>query len=191
MRDDSYPHPVSDPEADGIPGYADDDSTAWDDVDSGRIADGPEPAALPSDIPLAVDRYGTTAEEQRVGEPLDYKLGQERPDPALEQDLAPVREQPGPTLEQDLAPAWGQPGPTPDEADPDALEYAVQGALDDPDLNAAGPSRIGRIVEPDEGLRPDDEKDMIGRDAGAAGGGASAEELAMHEEPAPDHLPPD
>jgi hypothetical protein len=32
--------PVSDPEAEGLPGTADDDSTAYDDVDSARIAGG-------------------------------------------------------------------------------------------------------------------------------------------------------
>ena len=47
MREDEFPHPVSDPEAEGLPGTADDDSSAWDDVDSGRIADGPDPGLLP------------------------------------------------------------------------------------------------------------------------------------------------
>src|SRR4051795_6797659 len=86
MRDDNFPKPVSDPEADGLPDTADDDSTAWDDVDSGRIADGPDPGMLPldrDDRPLAVDHYGTTPEEARAGESLDLKLEREIPDPAL------------------------------------------------------------------------------------------------------------
>ena len=45
---------------DGLPGTADDDSTAYDDVESEREAGGPDPAALPVDSPLAVDRFGTT-----------------------------------------------------------------------------------------------------------------------------------
>ena len=88
MRTEDFPTPVSDPEAGGLPGTADDDSTAWDDVDSPRVADGPDPAALPldrDDRPLAVDHFGTTAEEAREGESLDLKLGREVPDPALQE----------------------------------------------------------------------------------------------------------
>src|SRR5688572_28309480 len=87
MREDTYLRPVSDPEAEGLPGTADDDSTAFDDVGSPRIADGPDPAALPGDQPLAVDRFGTTAEEARLGESLDYKLARERDD---RDDLPPT-----------------------------------------------------------------------------------------------------
>ena len=57
MREDDFPRPVSDPEADGLPETADADSTGWDDVNSGRIADGPDPAMLPGgrdEHPMAV-----------------------------------------------------------------------------------------------------------------------------------------
>src|SRR4051812_39551856 len=87
MRNDDYPSPVSDPEAEGLPGTADDDSTANDGVDSVRWADGPDPAVLPSDRPLGVDHFGTTAEEQRAGESLDARLWQEQPDVQPETDL--------------------------------------------------------------------------------------------------------
>ena len=40
--------------------------------------------------------------------------------------------------------------------------------------------RAGRLVEPDEGLESDTEKDMIAYDAGISGAGASAEEAAVH-----------
>ena len=43
---DDFPRPVSDPAAEGLPETADDDSTAYDDVESSRIADGPDPAKL-------------------------------------------------------------------------------------------------------------------------------------------------
>jgi hypothetical protein len=79
----SYPRAVSDPAADGVPEYADDESTAFDDVDSAREADGPDPAPLPADRedgPLALDEFGTTAEEQRTGESLDARLAREQPD---------------------------------------------------------------------------------------------------------------
>jgi hypothetical protein len=40
----------------------------------------------------------------------------------------------------------------------------------------------GRIVADDEGVRADTEKDAVAYDVGAAGGGLSAEEAAMHIE---------
>lgn len=42
---------------------------------------------------------------------------------------------------------------------------------------------VGRLVEPDEGLRPDTEPDMVATDVGTDLGGYSAEEAAMHLEP--------
>jgi len=40
MRQDNYPHPVSEPAAAGLPDYAADDSTTCDDVRLGRETDG-------------------------------------------------------------------------------------------------------------------------------------------------------
>ncbi|MFC7729434.1 DUF5709 domain-containing protein [Actinomadura keratinilytica] len=40
----------------------------------------------------------------------------------------------------------------------------------------------GRIVEEDEGVRTDTEKDAVARDVGDDGGGFTAEERAMHIE---------
>ncbi|MDQ2797627.1 MAG: DUF5709 domain-containing protein [Actinomycetota bacterium] len=40
--------------------------------------------------------------------------------------------------------------------------------------------RAGRLVAPDEGAHPDEEKDEIATDVGRAGYAASAEEAAMH-----------
>lgn len=51
--------------------------------------------------------------------------------------------------------------------------------------------RAGRLVAPDEGAHPDEEKDEIATDVGRAGYAASAEEAAMHvneEDAAPAHL---
>jgi hypothetical protein len=140
MRQDNYPHPVSDPEAEGLPDVADDDSVADERANSPRVADGPSPAALPADRPQAIDRFGTTAAEQRAGESLDYKLAREEPN-----------------------------------ADSPVSMYDIPGEPGDPG------APIGRLVEPDEGVREDDEKDMLAFDAGAAGGGPTAEEAAMHE----------
>ncbi|HEY0700529.1 MAG TPA: hypothetical protein VGD43_22330, partial [Micromonospora sp.] len=90
MRDDDYPTPVSDPEADGLPGTADDDSTANDDVETGREADGPDPAELPGNRSgtVAVDHFGDTAEEQLDGESLDYKIAREQLEPSVDDPLA-------------------------------------------------------------------------------------------------------
>ena len=180
MRDDNYPTPVSDPEAEGLPGTADDDSTANDDVQTGRWADGPDPAALPADRATAVDRYGTTAEEQRAGESLDYRLSQEEPDIQPEEPLA----SPGALADEAIdeqgaaqarldADVFGE-SPT---SDPDSkVSLYDHGRLD-----GTTDQPVGRLVEPDEGYGTDTETDNIAYDAGAAGGGASAEELAIHE----------
>src|SRR5207248_2793876 len=98
IMDEQYPKLVSDPAADGIPEYADDDSHADEEADATRIADGPDPA---------VSMYDR--------------------DPAQRP--------------------------------------------------------VGRLVAPDEGAHGDAEKDEVARDAGVSGGGASAEELAMHPVP--------
>jgi hypothetical protein len=191
MRTDDYPTPISDPEAAGLPETADDDSTAYDDVDTGRAADGPDPAQLPldrDDRPLAVDRFGTTPEEAREGESLDLKLDRETPDPALRDAGARPDTVPSPISAKSF--------------DPDAIGEEIDAvdrdtALDQAPVqpNAGSPvsmydtgiggrdGTVGRLVEPDQGFGEDTEKDAIATDAGAAGGGATAEEAALHEIP--------
>jgi hypothetical protein len=172
--DDTYPKPVSDPEADGIPEYADDDSTAWDDVESPRIADGPDPYPVPGDRddgPAAIDEYGTTPEEQRRGEPLDLRLAREEPDISPDSVGADLRDD-----EDDTRP-WGDEIPV----DPHLDSHVSMYDRDEPGLPPTG--GVGRLVAPDEGVHEDTEKDEVAFDAGAAGGGASAEELAMHAVP--------
>lgn len=189
MREDSFPRQVSDPAADGIPEYADDDSTANDDVGV-RISDGPNPAPLPRDRDDDVNRFGDTAEEQRQGESLDRKLGRETPDPSVVAE-APARPD---TVASPIAAESFDADPldeTVDRLDPGTAlddDGPVDPHLDSPVSmydRPLGPDddfgSVGRIVEPDAGFGEDTEKDMIGYDAGAAGGGASAEELAMHE----------
>jgi hypothetical protein len=191
MRSDDFPNPVSDPESGGLPDTADDDSTARDDVDTGRAADGPDPAQLPldrDDRPLAVDRYGTTPEEAREGEPMDLKLAQERPDPALQE----VGERPD-TVASPIAAESFDPDPLGEETDavdPGTTldEAPVEPDRDSPvsmyDTGIGGrDGTVGRIVEPDQGVGEDTEADAVAYDAGAAGGGATAEEAALHEIP--------
>jgi hypothetical protein len=49
--------------------------------------------------------------------------------------------------------------------------------LDDGEV---GDARAGRLVDPDEGLGEDEEKDLVGDDVGIDGAAASAEEAAVH-----------
>ena len=186
MRNDDYPTQVSDPEAEGLPGTADDDSTAYDQVDTGRWADGPNPAALPADRPQAVAAFGTTAAEQRAGESLDYRLSQEEPDIQPEDPL----ESPGVLADEAIdeqsaaqarldADVYGE-SPTSDPGSKVSIYDFGQ-------LDGTSPEPVGRLVEPDEGYGYDTEPDSIAYDAGAAGGGASAEELAIHQTEAPEY----
>jgi hypothetical protein len=182
MRDNDYPAEVSDPEASGLPGTADDDSNAYDSVESGRWADGADPAALPGVGPGGSNRFGDTPEEAVQGESLDYRLRQEQPDVGAE-DPIPGRRDPfdetvGDSEQQQLdADVWGQ-SPTSDPKSQISL-------YDDGQLDDDNPDSVGRLVAPDEGSGWDDEAESVAYDAGAAGGGASAEEAAMHETNAP------
>ncbi|BCJ76986.1 hypothetical protein CS0771_65300 [Catellatospora sp. IY07-71] len=184
-RQDSYPHPVSDTEADGIPEYADQDSNAYDEVESVREADGRDPAPLPADReagPLAVDEFSTTAGDGTDGEPLATRLAREEPD-VLEEidDGAPLRPADGSDTVEDEQPSFDRQlhdeAPVDPHLDSQVSMYERMG--EDPLTGGL----VGRLVAPDEGLESDTEGEAVAYDAGAAGGGASAEELAMHEVP--------
>jgi hypothetical protein len=103
----------------------------------------------------AAIRHGTTAAEQQAGESLDQLLAEEEPDVDDEVD----DERAG-----DLA------------GDEDAGDQEVDGMLpgDGQDF------RAGRLVAGDEGAHPDEEADLVARDTGIDGGGATAEEAAVH-----------
>jgi len=60
--------------------------------------------------------------------------------------------------------------------EPDAL-------TDDGSEPADGDDEVGRLVESDEGARPDTEAELTARSAGTDRGGFSAEESAMHLDP--------
>ncbi|MBM9459708.1 hypothetical protein JK386_07315 [Nocardioides sp. zg-536] len=73
-----------------------------------------------------------------------------------------------------------------EEPEPDPLAEAE--AVDDDGLTheadlpgtEVGDQRAGRLVDPDEGLGADTEKDLVAGDVGIDGAAASAEEAAMH-----------
>ena len=104
-------------------------------------------------------RYGTTAEEEQEGESLDQHLAEEEPDDAFDSGDEDDDEESGyVTGDEDIA---GE--------DIDGL------LLDD------GPDpRAGRLVAEDEGAHADTEADLVARDTGIDGGGATAEEAAIH-----------
>ncbi|MDQ7906296.1 DUF5709 domain-containing protein [Phytohabitans sp. ZYX-F-186] len=185
---DQYPHPLSDPEVLGVPDVADDDSGAYDEVETVREADGPAPAAIPldrDDHPDGIDTFGNTPDEQRDGESLDDKLTRETPDPAMRD--------PGERRDVKTSPIQVE------AFDPDPLTEETDRVDSDTPLDDTGPvdprrdsavslydlepgeREVGRLVEPDEGVRGDTEESSIARDAGAAGGAPTAEEAAIHE----------
>jgi hypothetical protein len=104
-------------------------------------------------------RFGSTADEQSSGESLDQLLAEEEPDTPFDVD-------------DDL------PENSDDENsdDEDEAEEYVDGLL----LDDGPDPRAGRLVAEDEGAHPDEETDLVARDAGIDGGGASAEEAAVH-----------
>ena len=105
-------------------------------------------------------RYGVTAEEQEEGESLDQLLSEEEPDPALQfEDDDEDDDEDGD-----------------EEEDDDAGDEDVDGLL----LDDGPDPRAGRLVAEDEGAHPDDEADLVATDVGIDGGGATAEEAAVH-----------
>ena len=129
--------------------------------DSGDTLDG-----APGDDPLdrgvipperwsSAMRFGSTASEQESGESLDQLLAEEEPDITAEID----DERP-----EDIA------------GDEDAADEDIDGLL----LDDGPDPRAGRLVADDEGSYPDNEPDLVARDAGIDGGGATAEEAAVH-----------
>jgi hypothetical protein len=100
-------------------------------------------------------RYGSTAAEQQGGESLDQLLAEEEPDVTADLGDEPIGDLDG---------------------DEDAGDEDVDGLL----LDDGPDPRAGRLVAEDEGAHQDEEADLIARDTGIDGGGASAEEAAMH-----------
>jgi hypothetical protein len=112
-------------------------------------------------------RFGTTEEEQAEGESLDQLLAEEEPDDTLdltEAELSDDEEEEEEEEEEDA------------DEDDDAGDEDVDGLL----LDDGPDPRAGRLVAEDEGAHPDDEEDLVATDVGIDGGGATAEEAAVH-----------
>ncbi|MFC5380834.1 DUF5709 domain-containing protein [Aquipuribacter nitratireducens] len=118
---------------------------------------------VPNDRPVAATAHGTTAEEQHEGGSLEARLEAEEPEV--------FEERPGDAVlptDQPLTDATGE-----DVSSEDL-------AMTEDDDSEVGDLRAGRLVEPDEGVREDTEKDLVAEDVGIDAGAASAEEAAMH-----------
>ena len=87
MRDDQTP--VSTQADTGISGI---DIDVDESMSAGEILDREH---SPLDRPVAVDEFGTTANEQRDGESLEGRIQRELPDPALAVDVAFLSEAEG------------------------------------------------------------------------------------------------
>ncbi|MCH0542628.1 hypothetical protein I3F58_24325 [Streptomyces sp. MUM 203J] len=149
MGDEVYqPDPSTDREVREDHGLLDNEDTLMD-----RPADPYDEGYSPPERPWGVDHHGTTAREQREREPLDQRLGEEVPDPALI--------------------------PEDGENVPDGIGD-LPGGMGEPYDQEVGNRRAGRIVALDEGAHPNTDSDVVARDVGVNGGAASAEEAAMH-----------
>lgn len=117
-----------------------------------------------------------TLDDDRVADPLDTGVAAaDRWAGANRFGTTPAEARAGESLEQLLA-----------EEEPDVDPYAdeASGETEDEDeLTRRGyerEPRAGRLVADDEGFGEDEEADSVASDAGVDGGGASAEEAAIH-----------
>jgi hypothetical protein len=167
-----------------------DDNEVLDPIDEGDYTNDPTASVydtswVPDDRPRHRTDYGNTLSEMREGESLDQHLAEEEPD-VLERELGDPVDQIDPPrgelIDTDET-MDGQAATAADLEDPevDALVEDEGGETEVPaaEFDEEQP-RAGRLVEPDEGLESDTEKDMIAYDAGISGGAASAEEAAVH-----------
>lgn len=89
-----------------------------------------------------------------------------------------IREGPHETLDQRLAEEIPEPDPYADDDEEDNLTVrADEEILDDGEV---GDLRAGRLVDPNQGIGPDVDKELVGLDVGIDGAAASAEEAAVH-----------
>lgn len=120
----------------------------------------PEDQLQPEDT--LVDRGVEDALDEGFSPPERYSAGESFGN-------TPYEEETGETLDQRLA----QEEPEPDPYVEAARETENVGG-------EVGNQRAGRLVDEDEGLGPDEEKDLVADDVGVDGAGAGAEEAAVH-----------
>ncbi|MBZ9640263.1 DUF5709 domain-containing protein, partial [Streptomyces sp. PSKA30] len=143
--------------------------------------------------PMADDVYQPTGtnEEQEDAAPLDLQdaVDERTYDDTLDEGYSPpekplgvtrhgttaAEQHTGESLDQRLA----QERPDVDEPAGDDIGD-LPGGDGEPVDPEAGTERAGRLVAPDEGLRPDTTKEAVADDRGVDAGAAGAEEAAVH-----------
>ncbi|HEV2935996.1 MAG TPA: DUF5709 domain-containing protein, partial [Streptosporangiaceae bacterium] len=143
-----------------------DDYQVQDSTDTLSGAPGDDPldrGVVPPERWSAGIRYGTTETEQESGESLDQLLAEEEPDDTLD-EIEDEEDEEDDEEYEDIA------------GDDDAGDEDVDGLL----LDDGPAPRAGRLVAEDEGAHEDDEEDLVATDVGIDGGGATAEEAAIH-----------
>ncbi len=119
----------------------------------------------------------------------DTNLEDRGVDDALDEGYSPaekpsvlLREGEHDTLDARLSEEIPEPDPY---AETEAEQAADDGVSDESDFLdvETGDERAGRLIDPNEGIGPDVDKDLIGYDAGIDAGAASAEEAAVHSIP--------
>lgn len=129
----------------------------------------------------AAEGFGNTASEMAQGESLDQRLAQEVPDDQEDpaDHVAAALDEPAGSTSHETQVV----GDDPAKDDFDDLDSSIDDmVLGDGNLGdgEVGDVRAGRLVDPDQGLLLDREKDMVGTDVGIDNAAASAEEAAVH-----------
>lgn len=84
------------------------------------------------------------------------------------------------TLDERLSEEIPEPDPYAETEEEEAADDGVSNESDFVDDGEVGDERAGRLIDPNEGIGLDTDKDLIGQDAGIDAGAASAEEAAVH-----------
>ncbi len=134
--------------------------TADDATPERRDVPDPEETPLPGEEPVGVNQFGTTAEEELEGETLDQRLAREVP------DEEPI----DPTIPRD-------------EDEPDENVEDVENML--PVSADDEPRPVGQIVEEDEGVREDVERDAVAIEDPLGPGGLGPEDRALYRTDSP------
>ena len=145
----------------------------------------------PMDDPADVQPYEQTPdrEDQLDQDQLQpyYNLEDRGVADALDEGYSPperpsaiVREGPHETLDQRLSEEIPEPDPYAEDDVDEEDNLTVRADEESLDEGEVGDLRAGRLVDPNEGIGLDTDKDLIGQDVGIDGGAASAEEAAVH-----------
>ena len=84
------------------------------------------------------------------------------------------------TLDERLSEEIPEPDPYVETEEEVAADDGVSDESDFVDDGEVGDERAGRLMDPNQGIGLDTDKDLIGQDAGIDAGAASAEEAAVH-----------